>query len=164
MNKKQKEAVKNAINKCRFPVIWDDTNKQRYIEVPSDYIDIWNDCMFASYLHKEFNFSIQQVIPGSVIVKDIFNPDMSRSAVREEGIKEDVRQATIKRIDQLAVDNTYIVRTLNDPNFETEHRLLRIIKNSSAPYAWSNENGNTFQNREQDIKQWIFFNAIRLKV
>lgn len=141
MNKQQKQAIQNAINKCKFPVVWDDKNKQRYIEVPTNHIDSWSDCMFASYLNRDFSFIIQQVIPGSVTVKSEFNPEMTERITNKEPIKEGAFFQPGKK---------YRVTYFREYSYTLE--LVRVV---SGEYTWKNKNGSEITNKQNDVDKWL---------
>lgn len=75
VNKEQSFIIQNLIDKCIFPCVFDIKLKERYIRVPQDMLENYTDCMFAKSLNVDYGFSIQSVMPGSVVVKNKFNPE-----------------------------------------------------------------------------------------
>lgn len=142
MTKQQKQAIQNAINKCKFPIVWDYTNKQRYIEVPTDHIDSWREDMFAAYLNRDFGFGIQQVIPGSVTVKSEFNPEMT------ERVIEPVESNCF-----LISGKDYRITYLKDSDKPYSY-IMTFIRHIGSYYEWISR-GREVSIKKEEFDRWI---------
>lgn len=88
LNKKQTEALANAIKFCVYPASIED----KTIDIPQDELESGSDELSVRYLMSTYGFKIQSVIPGSVKKKEHFDPIIGQKTAAKEEVKTDISQ------------------------------------------------------------------------